>query len=198
MTYKIIRLSLFALSRLIWLCIIFFVVVHVVGFFDSSVNQESLNLLLNSQEEITISRLLSQYWPVEILLTLIGFFVFEAFGSKFTYSLAAKISKKLLQGEALEPLDFEIEIQAENSEPGLAAIEINNDAKTPMEFVVNVLEEYFRFDREEAVKLMLEIHTKGSARVQWINAEQAVRVIESISREANKRSYPLVCNMVFA
>ena len=198
MTYKIIKVCLFTFSRLIWLCIIFFLVVHAVEFLapstDTDPQQFGLNIFLGEKGDI--SHFLARYWPTEILLTIFSFIVFEAVGSKSTYNLAAKISKKLHKEDHLEPLNFEIEIEAENCKPGLTAIEIKNDDKTPMEFVVKVLEEYFRFDREEAVKLMLEIHTNGNAKVQWIDTEKAIKVIENISREANKRSYPLKCNLL--
>ena len=36
-----------------------------------------------------------------------------------------------------------------------------NDDYTPMEFVVEVLESVFRFGREKATKIMLDVHTNG-------------------------------------
>ena len=200
MTYKIVKLSLFALSRFIWLCIIFFVVVHAVQYFDTNAHpdQEILSLLLFFEGTAAIGNLFAQYWPTEILITIIGFFIFEAVGSKFTYILASKIGGKIRKRASLKPLDFDFEIESGNYTHGLAAIEIKNDEKTPMEFIVEILQEHFRLDHEEAVKLMLEIHTKGSARIQWIDAEKAIKVIENISREANERSYPLECNIVLA
>ena len=65
-----------------------------------------------------------------------------------------------------------------------------------MEFVVKVLEEYFRFSRDEVVGLMLEIHAKGTARRQWIDADKANGIVDSIFREAKRRSYPLECTVL--
>ena len=195
MTHSVTRAAAYVLSRLIWLCIIFFVVVHAVHFLGSGDDSDSvqLNLLRFFNGTLGLGDFLAQYWPKEILLTIAGFALFEAITSRDTYSFALKKREKTEDGDSLEPLKFNLEIEAENSRPGLVGIEIKNDERTPMEFVAKILEEYFRFSRDDAVKLMLEIHTKGAARVQWIDADKADRIVDSISREARRRSYPLEC-----
>ena len=45
--------------------------------------------------------------------------------------------------------------------PPLYRVLLLNDDYTPMEFVVEVLELIFTLDREQATRVMLEVHTKG-------------------------------------
>ncbi len=112
-------------------------------------------------------------------------------------SKIGKIIKKIFRDrDSLEPLDFEVKLEVENTNSELVAIEFENDDITSMEFVVKILEGYFHFDREESVKLMFDIHSKGIGRVQWIEAETANRLIEKIALEANRREFPFVCRVV--
>ncbi len=46
-------------------------------------------------------------------------------------------------------------------QPPLYRVLLLNDDYTPMEFVVEVLERFFRMDREMATRVMLEVHMKG-------------------------------------
>ncbi len=45
--------------------------------------------------------------------------------------------------------------------PDLYKVILLNDDYTPMEFVVIVLEKFFRKDRVEATRIMLHVHQKG-------------------------------------
>ena len=200
MSHKVAKSILHALARLIWFSIIFYVVVHAVQFFETEglPDTEQPGFLLYLEGSVTLYELLGSYWPKEILIAIVAFILFEAVSSRFASKFAAAIAKKITKAESLEPLGFDIELEAANHRPGLVTIEIRNDETTPMEFVVKIIEEYFHFDRDEAVKLMLQIHAKGSARIQWIDAEKAGMLVHQISREAGKRGYPLECTIVVA
>ena len=47
------------------------------------------------------------------------------------------------------------------AEPPLYRVVLLNDDYTPMEFVVEVLQTFFRMDREQATQVMLHVHTRG-------------------------------------
>ncbi len=53
------------------------------------------------------------------------------------------------------------EAAPEVKQPPLYQVVLLNDDYTPMEFVVDVLERFFRMDRETATRVMLEVHVKG-------------------------------------
>jgi ATP-dependent Clp protease adaptor protein ClpS len=75
-------------------------------------------------------------------------------------------------------------------------IEILNDNRTPMEFVVSVLQSGVGMSRDEAIRLMLEIHRKGGKLIPLQTLEESRRVAELIVAEARGKNHPLVCRAV--
>jgi ATP-dependent Clp protease adapter protein ClpS len=75
-------------------------------------------------------------------------------------------------------------------------VEVLNDNATPMEFVVSMLTSHVGLSRQAAVRVMLEIHTKGGALLATPTETAATAVAEAITREAANGSYPLVCRAV--
>ena len=53
------------------------------------------------------------------------------------------------------------EARPQLKKPPLYKVILLNDDYTPMEFVVRVLERYFHKSREEATRIMLQVHQKG-------------------------------------
>jgi ATP-dependent Clp protease adaptor protein ClpS len=75
-------------------------------------------------------------------------------------------------------------------------VEVLNDNATPMEFVVSMLTSHLGLGRQEAVRVMLEIHTRGGALLATPTEAAAAAAAEAITREASSGSYPLVCRAV--
>jgi ATP-dependent Clp protease adaptor protein ClpS len=68
-----------------------------------------------------------------------------------------------------------------------------NDDVTPMEFVVQVLEQIFDKDRETATRLMLHIHHQGSGECgihPFVVADAKAKEVEAFARE---HGHPLRC-----
>jgi ATP-dependent Clp protease adaptor protein ClpS len=74
-----------------------------------------------------------------------------------------------------------------------AKVLLLNDNKTTMEFVVQVLENIFGKTRDEALKMVLEIHRDGSGICGVYDPERAWKVAESVVRLARQNNYPLRC-----
>ncbi len=68
-----------------------------------------------------------------------------------------------------------------------------NDDVTTMDFVVEILTLVFKRDRRTAVRLMLEVHHKGSAVVDVLPLEQAEFRQQQTHSLARKAGYPLRC-----
>ena len=51
--------------------------------------------------------------------------------------------------------------EPKTKQPPLYKVVLHNDDYTPMEFVVEVLTTYFSLSREQAVQIMLTVHTRG-------------------------------------
>lgn len=79
-----------------------------------------------------------------------------------------------------------------------AGIEIFNDNKTPMVFVVSVLSTHLRISEADAVQLMIAIHNKGGQLIPLPTFDEALIVAQRISDEAMKNGHPLVCRAVDA
>ena len=79
--------------------------------------------------------------------------------------------------------------------PPLYKVILINDDYTPMDFVVHILEAFFSIDRENATRIMLEVHTRGKGVCGIFTheiAETKVALVNSYSRE---NQHPLLCTM---
>lgn len=79
--------------------------------------------------------------------------------------------------------------------PGKYNVIFHNDDITPMQFVVELLENIFELDQKIAVALMLKVHSEGKAVVgTYIKsiAEAKVTLCRDVSIKAN---YPLQVTM---
>lgn len=77
-------------------------------------------------------------------------------------------------------------------------VEIFNDDKTTMEFVVNVLQHELAMNFSAAVAIMQHIHDKGHALIPIASPSEAERIANAITVEARRSGYPLVCRAVSA
>ena len=68
-----------------------------------------------------------------------------------------------------------------------------NDDYTPMDFVVEVLQRYFRKSETEAMQIMLEAHEKGVGLAGVYTFEIAETKVSEVERRAQEEGYPLRC-----
>lgn len=74
-----------------------------------------------------------------------------------------------------------------------AKVLLLNDNRTPMEFVVIVLEEIFGKGRDEAMRLVLKIDHDGSGVCGVYEPEQAWNIAERVTQVARQNHFPLRC-----
>ncbi len=79
--------------------------------------------------------------------------------------------------------------------PPMYKVILMNDDYTPMEFVVHVLEAFFAMDREKATRIMLTVHTSGSAVVGIYPRDIAETKSEQVNQYAQENQHPLVSNI---
>jgi len=70
-----------------------------------------------------------------------------------------------------------------------------NDDFTPRDFVVHVLQKFFRKDEAEATHLMLTIHNKGAAVAGVYSYEIAETKAYQCNDYSKKNNYPLKCTV---
>ncbi len=79
--------------------------------------------------------------------------------------------------------------------PPLFRVLLLNDDYTPMEFVVEVLEQVFGMDRQNATRIMLEVHTQGKGVCGVYTYEIAETKVAQVSSFAEQQQHPLLCTL---
>lgn len=79
--------------------------------------------------------------------------------------------------------------------PGLYQVVMLNDDFTPMEFVVMVLQEFFKRDLETATQIMLKIHHEGRGVCGVYTKDVAATKVELVMTAAQRAGHPLQCIM---
>jgi len=80
-----------------------------------------------------------------------------------------------------------------SSEDSTWSVLILNDDDTPMEFVVNAIEQFFDMDRESAMRLMLRVHHEGIAECGTYSHEVAMAKAMQVVAFAREHGHPLRC-----
>jgi len=79
--------------------------------------------------------------------------------------------------------------------PPLYKVILINDDYTPMEFVVHILESFFAIDRENATRIMLEVHTRGKGVCGIFTHEIAETKVAQVNNYSRENNHPLLCTM---
>jgi len=89
-----------------------------------------------------------------------------------------------------------VERQTQKTEPPrMYQVVLLNDDYTPMEFVVMVLQEYFKRDLETATQIMLKIHHDGRGVCGVYTKDVAATKVELVLAAARRGGHPLQCIM---
>jgi ATP-dependent Clp protease adaptor protein ClpS len=70
-----------------------------------------------------------------------------------------------------------------------------NDDYTPMEFVVLVLQRFFRMNIEEATRVMLHVHQRGVGVCGVFSYEVAETKVGQVTDFARQNQHPLQCTL---
>ena len=79
--------------------------------------------------------------------------------------------------------------------PPMYRVVLLNDDFTPMDFVVDVLENIFGMDRTHAIRIMLEVHTKGKGVCGVYTFEIAETKVAQVNGYSRQHQHPLLCTM---
>lgn len=79
--------------------------------------------------------------------------------------------------------------------PPMYKVVMLNDDYTPMEFVIQVLEQFFFVDRGRATQLMLQVHTKGKAICGVYTRDIAETKAMQVNQYARENQHPLLCEI---
>lgn len=73
-----------------------------------------------------------------------------------------------------------------------------NDDFTPMDFVVEVLVQFFGMDEAKANVVMLAVHHEGKGICGVYSREVAEMKVNQVNRYARQHKYPLMCQLEVA
>ncbi len=88
--------------------------------------------------------------------------------------------------EAVEPV---------MAKPPMYQVVLLNDDYTPMEFVVDVLQQFFKMTSGQATQVMLHVHTKGKGMCGLFTREVAETKVTQVNEYARSNQHPLLCVM---
>ena len=79
--------------------------------------------------------------------------------------------------------------------PPLYQVLLLNDDYTPMDFVVDVLQQFFALDLEKATQVMLHVHTRGRGVCGVFTREVAETKVAQVNEYSRMNQHPLLCTM---
>ncbi|TJY61130.1 ATP-dependent Clp protease adapter ClpS [Sinimarinibacterium sp. CAU 1509] len=87
------------------------------------------------------------------------------------------------------------EAKPKTKQPPLYKVVMLNDDYTPMDFVVQVLQQFFYHPREKAVQIMLQVHSHGRGVAGVFPAEIAETKTALVNAFARQNHHPLLTVM---
>mgnify|MGYP003703926151 FL=1 len=106
-------------------------------------------------------------------------------------SLPARLTD--IEGEPnIDPVEDVLLADPELKKPQMYAVVMYNDDYTPMEFVVDVLQNHFKHTLDSAISIMLAIHQQGKGIAGIYPKDIAETKAQTVNREARQAGYPLL------
>ncbi|OBX60677.1 Clp protease ClpS [Moraxella osloensis] len=98
-----------------------------------------------------------------------------------------------IEGEPnTDPVEDVLLADPELKKPQMYAVVMYNDDYTPMEFVVDVLQNHFKHTLDSAISIMLAIHQQGKGIAGIYPKDIAETKAQAVNREARQAGYPLL------
>lgn len=85
--------------------------------------------------------------------------------------------------------------EAKTKKPSMYKVLLLNDDFTPMEFVVHILQRFFRMTVEQATEVMLHVHQKGVGVCGVFTYEVAETKVNQVLSFAKQHEHPLQCTL---
>ncbi|MCC3860477.1 ATP-dependent Clp protease adapter ClpS [Pseudemcibacter aquimaris] len=96
-------------------------------------------------------------------------------------------------------MDFEGSVitksKPKTKKPSMYKVLMLNDDYTPMDFVVHVLQKFFRMPESEAMRVMLQVHQQGIGVCGVFTFEIAETKVHQVVEYARKNEHPLQCTL---
>ncbi|MCJ8512147.1 ATP-dependent Clp protease adapter ClpS [Acinetobacter lwoffii] len=103
-----------------------------------------------------------------------------------------------LANEPSEDGDSDLAVQTappELKRPPLYAVVLLNDDYTPMEFVIEILQQYFAMNLDQATQVMLTVHYEGKGVAGVYPRDIAETKANQVNNYARSQGHPLLCQI---
>ena len=103
-----------------------------------------------------------------------------------------------LANEPSEEGDSDLAVQTappELKRPPLYAVVLLNDDYTPMEFVIEILQQYFAMNLDQATQVMLTVHYEGKGVAGVYPRDIAETKANQVNNYARSQGHPLLCQI---
>jgi ATP-dependent Clp protease adaptor protein ClpS len=87
------------------------------------------------------------------------------------------------------------EPKSRTARPPFYKVLLLNDDFTPMDFVVLILKQVFNKPHEDAIRIMLEVHSSGAGTCGVFTRDVAETKVDQVVAMARKNEHPLQCVM---
>jgi len=99
------------------------------------------------------------------------------------------------QKNEIEEGDVATKIERKIKQPTLFKVILHNDDFTTQEFVVHILQSVFNHSEQEAITIMLHVHTKGRGVAGIFSYEVAEAKAQYVTKVARMNEFPLMCTV---
>ncbi len=103
-----------------------------------------------------------------------------------------------LTDEPFHDDDADLAVQTappELKRPPMYAVVLLNDDYTPMEFVIEILQQYFAMNLDQATQVMLTVHYEGKGVAGVYPRDIAETKANQVNNYARSQGHPLLCQI---
>lgn len=86
-----------------------------------------------------------------------------------------------------------VEAKPKLKKPSMFQVLLMNDDFTPMDFVIDVLIQFFGLNNEKAAQIMLQVHTKGRGICGVYTVDVAETKVKLVNEYSKYNQHPLLC-----
>ncbi|WP_299794251.1 ATP-dependent Clp protease adapter ClpS [uncultured Shewanella sp.] len=98
-------------------------------------------------------------------------------------------------GKAVNIEHVEESVESELMPPPMYKVILNNDDYTPMDFVIEVLQLFFKKNEQDATDIMLAIHNQGKGICGVFPFGIAETKVAQVNQFARQNQHPLLCSL---
>ncbi len=88
-----------------------------------------------------------------------------------------------------------VELKPQLKRPPLYKVMLLNDDFTPMDFVVEILTDFFNMNYEKATQVMLQVHYEGIGVCGTYSKDVAETKVAMVNDYSRQHHHPLLCTM---